>query len=153
MPPIHSQNNGQKELKSLQYEILQLLNSLIVYLLKRQNKVQIKYHSSEEYSQIMLQETDTMSFLLSAHGELMCLENLQSACCLPPSFTNLKQRPKAVWLLFLNKTQHLQRTHPIKQRKLLLTSVFYTPSLYWGHAPSFRGKRSQLGKGWGRIIF
>lgn len=50
MSPIHSQNNGQVEPKPLKYEILQLLNSLAVHLLKGQNKVQIKNCSLEEYS-------------------------------------------------------------------------------------------------------
>lgn len=50
MSPIHSQNNGQIEPKPLKYEILQLLNSLVVHLLKGQNKVQIKNCSLEEYS-------------------------------------------------------------------------------------------------------
>lgn len=50
MSPIHSQNNGHIEPKPLKYEILQLLNSLVVHLLKGQNKVQIKNCSLEEYS-------------------------------------------------------------------------------------------------------
>lgn len=50
MSPVYRQNNGQKEPKSLQYEMVQLLNSLIVYLFKKQNRVQIKNCSSEESS-------------------------------------------------------------------------------------------------------
>lgn len=49
MSPIHGQDNGQKEPKSLKHEIGQLLNSPVVYLLKGQNKVQVKNCSLEEY--------------------------------------------------------------------------------------------------------